>query len=281
MNIQEYISSGIIESYVLGLADEAETAEFERMCATHPELRTAMKAFELSLEDHATRNAIQPSKNIKSKIFSEIQIEIDKNNREEYVAPVYTIGKDSSNVPVVANVSWQRYLAAASVVLLIGSTALNLYFFNQYRTYSSKYDELLSQQSQLASHNGVLQSKLAQYENSFSLMRNPGMAIIKMPGTNVPTSPDPSCMATIYWDTSSRDVYLLVNKLPQPSADQQYQLWAIVDGKPVDAGIFDWQNEFPMVRMKNIPRAQQFAITLERKGGNVSPQGPMYVAGKV
>lgn len=281
MNVQEYISSGVLESYVLGLADEAERAEFERMYAAHPEIRAAMEAFEVSLEDHATKNAIQPSKNIKSKIFSEIQIEIDKNNREEYVAPVYSIGNESRDVPVVANVSWQRYLAAASVVLLIGSTALNLYFFNQYRTYSSKYDELVSQQSQLANHNNVMQSKLAQYENSLALMRNPDMAIITMPGSNVPTSPDPSCLATVYWDTNSRDVYLLVNKLPQPSADKQYQLWAIVDGKPVNVGIFNLQNESPIVRMKNIPRAQQFAITLERKGGSATPLGPMYVAGKV
>ena len=51
MNLNEYISSGIVESYVLGLADEAERAEFERMCAAHEEVRAARNAFELALEN--------------------------------------------------------------------------------------------------------------------------------------------------------------------------------------------------------------------------------------
>jgi len=34
------------------------------------------------------------------------------------------------------------------------------------------------------------------------------------------------------------------------------------------------------LRMKNIPRAQVFAVTLEKRGGSTTPQGPMYVMGK-
>ena len=60
MNINDYISSGIVESYVLGLADEAERAEFERMCATHEEVRAARDAFELSLEKQARSGAVLP-----------------------------------------------------------------------------------------------------------------------------------------------------------------------------------------------------------------------------
>jgi len=33
--------------------------------------------------------------------------------------------------------------------------------------------------------------------------------------------------------------------------------------------------------MKNTPRAQAFAITLEKRGGSPTPQGKMYVLGKV
>ena len=58
----------------------------------------------------------------------------------------------------------------------------------------------------------------------------------------MPTSPATSNIATVYWDTKSKDVYLIVNNLPEPPSDRQYQLWAIVDGQPVDAGVFDVQN---------------------------------------
>ncbi|MBS1563478.1 MAG: anti-sigma factor, partial [Bacteroidetes bacterium] len=56
MNIQEYISSGIIQAYVLGLATEEERREFEKLAAISPELQQAREAFELSLEQHAMAN---------------------------------------------------------------------------------------------------------------------------------------------------------------------------------------------------------------------------------
>ena len=107
------------------------------------------------------------------------------------------------------------------------------------------------------------------------------MVAIKMNGSSAPASPDRSSLATVYWDTRSKDVYLMVNNLPQPETGKQYQLWAIVDNKPVDAGMLDMAKGHIMVKMKNIPRAQLFAITLEQAGGSPTPKGPMYVLGKV
>ena len=106
------------------------------------------------------------------------------------------------------------------------------------------------------------------------------MEIVKMPG--IPTSPAPSSMATVYWNTESKEVYLLVNQLPMPVPDKQYQLWAIVDGHPVDAGVFDMDKNFSFVKLKTIPKAEAFAITLEKKGGSTTPSmDAMYVMGKV
>ncbi|MEJ7913954.1 MAG: anti-sigma factor, partial [Chitinophagaceae bacterium] len=103
-----------------------------------------------------------------------------------------------------------------------------------------------------------------------------------MPGTNVKTSPDTGSLATVYWDRRTNEVYLLVNKLPEPSSDKQYQLWALVDGKPVDAGVFDARTATALVKMKNITNAQGFAVTLENKGGSIAPtMEQMYVLGNV
>ncbi|HEY8893428.1 MAG TPA: hypothetical protein VIM79_01390, partial [Niastella sp.] len=75
MNIQEYISSGIVESYVLGLADEAERADFEQMCALHPEVRAAREAFEIQLEQQVMAGAVAPSENLRETILHQILIE--------------------------------------------------------------------------------------------------------------------------------------------------------------------------------------------------------------
>lgn len=285
MNIQEYISSGIVESYVLGLTDQEERAEFERMCAAHAEVRKARELFELSIEEFAISNAVNPSKNTKSKIFADIEIENQELNTQRHgndTNPLYVASDDSRKASVVVSrTGWQRYLAAASIVLLIASTALNFILFSRYKNYSNRYSILLAQQTELAKNNDVMRTKLYTYENTLTMLKDPDMAIIKMPGTNVPSSPDSNSVATVYWNNKSKDVYLLVNNLPQPASDKQYQLWAIVDGQPVDAGIFDLPTISGVVRMKNMPRAQVFAVTLEKRGGSVTPQGPMYVLGKV
>jgi anti-sigma-K factor RskA len=46
--------------------------------------------------------------------------------------------------------------------------------------------------------------------------------------------------------------------------------------------VFDIKEGPGLVKMKNIPRAQAFAITLEKKGGSVTPtMEKLYVLGKV
>jgi anti-sigma-K factor RskA len=277
VNIQEYILSGIVESYVLGLADKQERAEFENMCAAHPEVRNARIAFEMMLEEQSMQSELQPSKSLRSKIFSEIQIEADKSLYSQEDISDKTDIREGKTISISP---WLRYVAAASVILLIGSIALNIYYYNQYRNYNSRYNALVTQQSEIAQNNNALQSRINQYEDILSIIRNPDMAAVRMPGTEAPGSPDTSSLATVFWDTKSKDVYLMVNNLPQPAADKQYQLWAIVDGVPVDAGVFDVKEDTLMFRMKNIPRAEMFAVTLEKRGGNPTPQGQMYVLGK-
>lgn len=164
--------------------------------------------------------------------------------------------------------------------MLLGSVLLNLYLLDQYKKSIAQYKELVATQTQIAGANQILQTKLETYENALGLMKNPLMSIIKMPGA--PASPAPSSMATVYWNTQSKEVYLLINQLPMPVPDKQYQLWAIVDGHPVDAGVFDMDKNFSFVKLKTIPKAEAFAITLEKKGGSKTPtMDALYVIGKV
>ena len=64
--------------------------------------------------------------------------------------------------------------------------------------------------------------------------------------------------------------------------EKQYQLWAIVDGHPVDAGVFNVDIDLTFIKLKTISKAESFVITLEKKGGSTTPTlNEMYVFGKV
>jgi anti-sigma-K factor RskA len=270
LNIQEYILSGIVESYVLGIASADDSAEFERMCAAHSEVRVARNAFELQLEEKLLEQKLDPPRELKSRIFSEIGMEKDE-------LPQRSLLRTPKLVP---RIGFSKYVAAAALILLGGSVGLNFYLLEQYKKTIAINKELTDAQLQMAGSNKILQTKLSRYEDALSLMKNPLMSIVQLPG--VPSSPAPSSMATVYWNTSTKDVYLLVSHLPKPDPDKQYQLWAIVDGKPVDAGVFDLEEGLSLVKLKTIPSAEAFAITLEKKGGSISPtMESMYVMGKV
>jgi anti-sigma-K factor RskA len=293
VNIKEYISSGIIESYVLGLADDAERAEFEQMCAGHPEVLAARTAFEDALEQTAKAGAVVAPQHVKDGLFNALSMQ----RQPALTASSQTAGSirmSGSGTSVTTHQSeapikrlepsrWIKMLAAASVLLLIASTILNFYLFRQYKDYSERYSGLLASQTELAANNRALQTSVDAYRSTIDMIRNPDMSVIKMAANNVPgnASPDPSGVATIYWNKRSAEVFLMVNQLPATSPGKQYQLWAIVDGKPVSAGVFDMESAAIVQKMTNIPVAQAFAITLEKSGGNATPQGAMYVLGTI
>jgi anti-sigma-K factor RskA len=79
---------------------------------------------------------------------------------------------------------------------------------------------------------------------------------------------------TVAFSPGKKEVMIDLSSLKMPVNDQehQYQLWALVDGKPVDLGVFDSTDDRSgMKRMKSVSGAQAFAVTLEPKGGSVNP----------
>ncbi len=269
MDIQAYIQSGIIESYVLGLATEQESAELISLCAQHPEIKKAVEDFEISIEQKAFENAVTPPSEIKNKIFSNLQNEF-LEKKETPVIPFITHEKNNQT----SYKFWQN-LAAAAILLFIASAGLNIYYYSNYKNVSNNYEALLIQKNNLQANNDIFKTRANDLNESMLLMSDTAMKIVKM--KSVKKTDD---LATVYWDTKTKDVYVLPNKLPQAPDDKQYQLWAIVNGKPVDAGMLN--NCVGLCKLKNIPTAQAFAITLEKKGGSPTPtMSAMYVMGGV
>ncbi len=253
MNIQEYISSGIIESYVLGLASEEERREFETLCAQYPELLRARTEFEIALEKQALSATEPPPAFVKEKLLNEIRAQ----------GKVISLGNGSMQT----NKRW-KYIAAASVILLAGSMAWNISMVSKNISLSKNLYKAKENIMDLAAEIGRLQ-------------QNPNVKMASLRGMEI----SPQSTATVYWDTASHDVYLLANNLPAPPSDKQYQLWALLDGKPVDLGMMDFtvRQKKLLVRMKNAANAQAFAITLEKmdRPDPSKPGGDMVVMGKL
>lgn len=249
MNVKEYISSGIVESYVLGLASEAERQEFEQNCVQYPEIAQARTAFELSLEEQLLSDAIATPQFLKQQIDEKIKVATFETTSDDI---------NDERTPVQKMGAW-RWIAAASLILLAGS----LYWAI---TTNKKYQDLQAE-------NRELQEKIQQSTAQFNDMQD-DMEKLKHPmKTAALKSEDDRAYAIVYWDTvsASRDVYLMINNLPQAPTDKQYQLWALLNNEPIDLGMIEVKQKRLLYRMKNVQNAQAFAITLEPKGGSEKP----------
>lgn len=266
MDIKAYIESGVIESYVLGIAESQEAAELEHMVRQYPSVSEAIAGFEASLERSAMSGAIKPPARIKEQLLTSLADDFSKTGS----------GSPAVVIPMAQRSRMASYVAAASIILLLISAALNVYFYDKFQSTSSAYQALLIQKNSLLAENQNSQARALDLYQSMQMMSDPAVTKVSMPGIKGKENN----LVTVFWDTRSKDVYLLANKLPQAATGKQYQLWAIVDGKPVDAGMLGTCAS--LCKMKNIPKASMFAITLEQAGGSAVPHlDQMYVAGKV
>jgi hypothetical protein len=170
---------------------------------------------------------------------------------------------------------WAKIAAAAAVILAIfaGWSA------SQMTEYKGSNEQLAAEMSEMKTEMAGLKQGVEYNRSLANLYRNPDYKTIRMAG--LPKSPESSVAAL--WNQKTNEVLLDVQNLPAAPQGKQYQLWTIVDGKPVDMGMVDNQFFGKVLKMKNSkPGAVAFAITLEKEGGVPSPtMEEMYVMGKV
>ncbi|ASZ10196.1 anti-sigma factor [Chitinophaga pendula] len=265
--------SGTIESYVMGVADQQETAELEKLRLQYPEIQAAIESCERALEANARQNAIPITFDLKKNLLASLQNEfkplVFQQTKEQKVG-ITPVGTP------VKKLSAYRVMAAAAVALLVISIATNVLLYVQYKKVNDSYTVLLNGQHLLMADNKAHQQQVQNMYQHIRTISDPGMLKVMMPGI----AGRENDLATIYWNTQTKEVYLFANSLPKAPEGKQYQLWALVDGKPVDAGMLD--NCEDICQLKTTEKAQAFAITLENAGGSPTPtMDQMYVMGKV
>ncbi|KAA2241852.1 hypothetical protein F0L74_18490 [Chitinophaga agrisoli] len=283
MDVQRYISSGIIESYVVGIITEQEAREVEQAIAQHPEIQAAVDACRLDMERYVQLYAVTPPKAIRKRLLEAIdQEELPEGETllpEELRAP--EMPSPSANgarerKPMPPQRIWQ-FAFLLTLVALIIFVVMSSNNASSAKEYQQKYDEEKAAHEQLNQEYQAANGALDDAITELKLLKDPAVKWTRLAGMGKHTGQ----LVTIGWNPQSKDVFLLAQSLPAPAADQQYQLWAIVNGKPVDAGVFT-TGDSKLQKMKQVTAAQVFAITLEKKGGSPTASlDQIFVAAKV
>ncbi|MCB0652226.1 MAG: anti-sigma factor [Saprospiraceae bacterium] len=276
MDIKAYISSGILEEYVLGAASEQERREVECMSHIYPEIKEELSRLQQTIESFAMINAVDPPTSLKAGILEAIDDEAQiKPGDAAAVIPMERADATPETARIIP--MYMKLALAASVALL-------LVFGGLWLTNNNKYQQQIAaaedQNQNLRDQMATLQTETEARAYTNSLLASSDTRIVEMPGTD--NSPDSK--VRVYWNTVTREVLLKVDQLPPPEADKQYQLWAIVNGEPQDMGVFEIDAASDQVQLMSaqVENAQAFAITLEKKGGSPTPTlSAMYVLGNV
>lgn len=291
MDVQRYISSGILESYVFGMLPETELGEVETAVLQYPDVKAAVDSLQQDKERFVQLYAIAPPAGIRDRLMEIIRHENTGEGNdllpEELRTPAAVNGKShkkaAKETPVkqlpITNKSndkiW-KYLTAAIVVLLLGSIVMNFFFFHKSTDYKSRYQSLIATKEKLEADKAQQAQASLKRTDSINMveteddpMMNPDFKWTKITGGGAYAGNEVS----IGWNARTQSAYLLAKLMPVPPAGKQFQLWAIVNKKLVDAGVFltGAGVSQQLQQMKAIAVAQGFAITLERKGGSSDP----------
>ena len=269
MSVEEIISSGKLELYVAGSLPETEMREIAMYASQYPEVSTEIQKIEEMMVSYYAEQG-------------EVLGEVEMNNN---LAKIFSINKNGET-PVVAMqgrrgviISLSRVAVAAMVGGLVLTTALAILMWSQQNSLRKEIADIKDSQQQLLAENAKYKEADDAYQKQMQIVQDifAKRVEVKTVAYN-PFTKEPNTLTKegnfilLYWHPQTKKVLMMSANLPQLSADEQYQLWGMVDGKPVDAGVFEYtNNQFQASFQKDITDAKAFAVSIEPKGGSKSP----------
>lgn len=269
-----YIETGILELYVLGQLTPAEAAEVEAMAAKYPEVRLELTEIETALEHYAHAHAVLPEPALGQQVFDTLFPPLQPApdvTETPAIVPLHPAGTGAA-------VRSLRYALAACAALLIVSLAALYHAYGQLDHAREQIAALHTDNQKFVATVSYYRTENKDLQLIAAMPSNPEWASVKLSGTKL----SPKATMMVYWHKGQAEVMVDNTRMSLPENDpaHQYQLWAMVKGKPVDLGVFDAKArpQRLLVAMKDIHSPQAFAVTLEKRGGSSSPTMEKMVA---
>ncbi|QMW03874.1 anti-sigma factor [Spirosoma foliorum] len=268
MNVTEYIASGVLESYVMGAVSDQERREVECLSSIYPDIRHELDQLSEALENYALLHSVEPPVSVKDKLLQQLNFEkpVVEAEKETIIRPMPV--NLAAEGPITTGLAFRTtWVVAASVGLLV--LLFSFFLLSQLRTNQKTLAATRATNETLQSEMRQLRENQNQSNQALAMLRQPGLRTIELQGNEKA----PQGTMLVLWNSRTHQVAVDVRSLPALPADKQYQLWCMVDGKPVDAGVFEATNGNALMQRLNrsVNRADAFAVTVENRGGSPTP----------
>jgi anti-sigma-K factor RskA len=265
MDKDRFLSSGLLEQFVLGLTTPEETREVKRHLEAFPELKPEVEAMRKALEQYAMQQSVPPPPHMKSKILSE------SNEPDEEKSKI----DRTTNRGGARTAGWMLTLAILSA-LALGFLSTMLY--QQKRQYIKAYREIRAEYALFRENCEEEEKELKEAQALYAFLRHTNTRPVELTGTDH----SPSARAIVYWNEMTKGAYLNPVHMPAPPPGKQYQVWANVDGEMIHIGLIPKDAGHGLYAVNYIEDAESLNITLEPEGGSDKPTvDQLFVHGKV
>ncbi|MEB8344450.1 anti-sigma factor [Flavobacteriaceae bacterium KMM 6898] len=264
MDVNKYITSGIIELYVAGTLSEEENLEVNRNAELYPEIKAEILSIEAAIL--ALSKAAAPVRS-GSKEFNDIK------NRIEALMDTKVIKMSDSKTNWFTYVGW-----AASVLLAAGM----LWMYNENTQLKSEINVASQTNEVLEQQIFEANTSLEKSKELLTTIRDKNIEVIAMGGQTV----SPTSYAKAYWNKEEQKVFIDAQGLPEPPDGMVYQVWSLKLSPltPTSMGLLeDFKNDDNKVfAFANPNESEAFGITLEPAGGSEFPNlEQLYTLGAV
>ncbi len=219
--------------------------EMERVAgdvARSPELRAELEEISRALESIAPVEGVGPSPGLRDRLLD--SIEPDR----------------SSNDKIIPLPPSRPYLMVASFIGMLLAGGIALWSWSQWQETTERLAEI----EHRAAAAEVAYTRAA---DDLEMLRNRENHVVRMSSA---TPEDAQAFAVLYWNPEDRTVWIDAERMPPLAEGEQYQLWAIDEDGPADAGVFDGSTH-GLQKLKEVEKADQFAVTVEPEGGSETP----------
>jgi len=252
MNKEQFLKTGLLEQFALGLTDAEESVLVERYLEQFPELQDELFAMQKALEQFAQQYTI-PS--------------VSKTPQNGLQSAVM---QPSSSPSTPVQLPWSKWLSYTTLI------ALTLGYLYQSNRFQQSRQALRETSTALGSCESQNQS-LREYQRVYAMITAPQTQAITLTGSHKPSG----AQAIVYWNATQEQAFCQTGLLPDPPDNQQYQIWADVDGTMVSIGLIETSAQ-NLQAIDYIARAESLNITLEPLGGSTNPTiSQLYVHAKL
>ena len=157
--------------------------------------------------------------------------------------------------------AWFSLAAAASILLFLNT----IYLIIQNGNMQQQLTKIESETTYLKETQETIKSAFKNQELLLNFLSDPATDQYTLEGN----TKMPQMRLVSYLNHKAKEVMVNTSELTPLEQNQDYQMWADVDGKMIDMGIINL--DATLVALNYIEHAESFNITIEPKGGSKHP----------